>query len=117
ETYELSGPNQMRIRLAAQLDSDAAAQMEWTIGYLNAFVFYGGRCVNLADNAATEIVAQAPRPRNPTAIVSKSSGVRLVSPLGTVTIKIEKGPASLMVIDGRRAPDSWWTTERPSLWV
>lgn len=117
ETVRSVGENKVEMVVAGKLVSDVDARVEWTIGYLNAFALYGGSVAAGGSDMLIPIFPEAPAKKDPAALVADKQSVRFTTRLGRLDVKVEKGPAELSLLDGRRAPSRWWTQDEPSLWL
>ena len=80
------------------------ANIEWAIGYINAFALYGG---DYSDGSLSKTVGVFPEPtaaRGNATVISDAARIVLHTRFGIITLKVEDGPAELALLDGRRDP-------------
>ena len=117
ETIKPAGENRIEITLAGKLDDPAEARLEWAIGHVNAWTLYGGAVAADKSESLAPILPEPSTAREAVNLVGESAAVRLQSRLGRIVVRVEKGPASLTILDGRRAPARAWARDEPTLWL
>jgi len=117
ETIRAAGDNRLEISIAGQLDGTADAHMEWCVGLINTFALYGGSISPLTSDALRPIAPEPAEKRGELALLRNVPGVRITTRLGRIDVKVERGPGTLNVLDGRRDPAKSWELEQPTLWL
>src|SRR5688572_16005605 len=84
ETYRIVGDGELEVTLAGQLDSDVPAQLEWAIGYVNAFALYGGG-YSSGGGDVTPVVPRGMKNGDKPVVVEGATAVTLKSLVGSVT--------------------------------
>ena len=92
ETYRLLADNQVEITLSGRLDSDVPANIEWAIGYVNAFTPYGGQYEDGLTVAARVFVWTNPHPDKPIDSVTFSTDHPYASPVLLALSGIDAAP-------------------------
>lgn len=115
ETWRFLDDRRIELLVQGQLDSDVAAELEWTIGYINAFALYGGS-YSSGIGEATPVHPEPSGVHGDPTVLEGARAVTLQSRVGTVLCSMTAGPG-LSLLDGRRVPGRWWAREKPSYWL
>jgi hypothetical protein len=119
ETWQAVADNRIELTLSGQLQSSVEAELEWTIGYVNAFALYGGSVVDSADASRqpVRIEPMAGVDAEDTAVIRASSCIELQTRAGRVRFRLDSPHAAMTLLDGRKTPRRWWAREAPSFWL
>ncbi|HTL27679.1 MAG TPA: beta-N-acetylhexosaminidase, partial [Tepidisphaeraceae bacterium] len=115
ETYRSVGDNQIERTLTGRLDGPSStSNIEWTLGYLNAFALYGG---SYSDGITeTPVKSQAQQLDKDFTVIHAAKSIAFQTRLGKLTYTIQDGDFQLSLLDGRLGPVKWWSQESPTFW-